>query len=382
MDWSSLNPQQRQAVETLQGPVLVLAGAGSGKTRALTCRVAHLLETGVPAWHILAITFTNKAAREMRERIDRLTGGMAGEAWVTTFHACCARILRRDIDKLGYERAFSIYDEDDQTAVLKELSRKLNIDDKFLPVREIKARISEAKNRLLSPDGWFQQSARDYRCQMISDYYREYEQRLRASNALDFDDLLVKTLELFSQHPPVLEAYRNRFSYILVDEYQDTNYAQYMLVRLLAGQTQNVCVVGDDDQSVYGWRGADIRNILEFEKDFPRCKVIRLEQNYRSTANILDAANNIIAHNEGRKEKNAVDRGGGGEGEPIRLFSAGDEREEAAWVCDRIHQAQQAGEKLGGMAVLYRMNAQSRVLEEMLVRAGIPYRGIRRHALL
>lgn len=372
MDWSSLNPQQRQAVETLQGPVLVLAGAGSGKTRALTCRVAHLLETGVPAWHILAITFTNKAAREMRERIDRLTGGMAGEAWVTTFHACCARILRRDIDKLGYERAFSIYDEDDQTAVLKELSRKLNIDDKFLPVREIKARISEAKNRLLSPDGWFQQSARDYRCQMISDYYREYEQRLRASNALDFDDLLVKTLELFSQHPPVLEAYRNRFSYILVDEYQDTNYAQYMLVRLLAGQTQNVCVVGDDDQSVYGWRGADIRNILEFEKDFPRCKVIRLEQNYRSTANILDAANNIIAHNEGRKEKTLWTEAG--EGEPIRLFSAGDEREEAAWVCDRIHQAQQAGEKLGGMAVLYRMNAQSRVLEEMLVRAGIPYR--------
>lgn len=372
MDWSSLNPQQRQAVETLQGPVLVLAGAGSGKTRALTCRVAHLLETGVPAWHILAITFTNKAAREMRERIDRLTGGMAGEAWVTTFHACCARILRRDIDKLGYERAFSIYDEDDQTAVLKELSRKLNIDDKFLPVREIKARISEAKNRLLSPDGWFQQSARDYRCQMISDYYREYEQRLRASNALDFDDLLVKTLELFSQHPPVLEAYRNRFSYILVDEYQDTNYAQYMLVRLLAGQTQNVCVVGDDDQSVYGWRGADIRNILEFEKDFPRCKVIRLEQNYRSTANILDAANNIIAHNEGRKEKTLWTEAG--EGEPIRLFSAGDKREEAAWVCDRIHQAQQAGEKLGGMAVLYRMNAQSRVLEEMLVRAGIPYR--------
>lgn len=372
MDWSTLNPQQRQAVETTEGPVLVLAGAGSGKTRALTYRVAYLLEKGVPASQILAITFTNKAAREMRERIDRLTGGQAGDSWVTTFHSCCARILRRDIEKLGYERAFSIYDDDDQMAIIKDLLKKHNIDDKVLPPREIKSKISGAKNKLLSPDEWFQQSPKDYRSQMIHDLYMDYERRLKASNALDFDDLLVKTLDLLSAHPPVLEAYQRRFQYILVDEYQDTNYAQYMFVKLLAGETHNVCVVGDDDQSVYGWRGADIRNILEFEQDFPNCKVIKLEQNYRSTANILDAANNVIAHNEGRKEKTLWTEEG--EGQPIRLFCAGDEREEAAWICDRVNQMRQAGESYGGIAVLYRMHAQSRVLEEMLVRAGIPYR--------
>jgi len=372
MDWSTLNPEQRMAVETTEGPVLVLAGAGSGKTRALTCRVAHLMEKGVPASQILAITFTNKAAREMRERIDRMTGGRAGDAWVATFHACCARILRRDIEKIGYERAFSIYDDDDQMSVLKELLKKQNIDDKFLSPREVKSKISDAKNRLLSPDEWFQQSAKDYRCQMIADLYREYEQRLKTSNALDFDDLLVKTLELLTSHPPVLEAYRRRFRYIHVDEYQDTNYAQYMLIRLLAGEARNVCVVGDDDQSIYGWRGADIRNILEFEQDFPDSKVIKLERNYRSTANILDAANNIIAHNEGRKEKTLWTEEG--EGPPIKLFSAGDEREEAAWVCDRVHQLSQSGLPFGAVAVLYRTHAQSRVLEEMLVRASIPYR--------
>ena len=372
MDWSTLNPEQRMAVETTEGPVLVLAGAGSGKTRALTCRVAHLMEKGVPASQILAITFTNKAAREMRERIDRMTGGRAGDAWVATFHACCARILRRDIEKIGYERAFSIYDDDDQMSVLKELLKKQNIDDKFLSPREVKSKISDAKNRLLSPDEWFQQSAKDYRCQMITDLYREYEQRLKTSNALDFDDLLVKTLELLTSHPPVLEAYRRRFRYIHVDEYQDTNYAQYMLIRLLAGEARNVCVVGDDDQSIYGWRGADIRNILEFEQDFPDSKVIKLERNYRSTANILYAANNIIAHNEGRKEKTLWTEEG--EGPPIKLFSAGDEREEAAWVCDRVHQLSQSGLPFGAVAVLYRTHAQSRVLEEMLVRASIPYR--------
>ncbi len=373
MDWVGLNPQQRKAVETTEGPVLVLAGAGSGKTRALTHRVAYLLEKGVPAYQILAITFTNKAAREMRERINKLTEGRAEEAWVSTFHACCTRILRRDIEKIGYARAFSIYDDDDQMTVVKDLLKKeLNIDEKFLPPREVKSKISDAKNKLLSPDEWFDQSQKDYRCQLIADVYREYENRLRASNALDFDDLLVRTLELLTTHPPVLEYYRRRFKYIHVDEYQDTNYAQYMLVRLLAGDTRNVCVVGDDDQSVYGWRGADIRNILEFEQDFPDCAVIKLEQNYRSTANILDAANNIIAHNEGRKEKKLWTEIG--EGSPIRLFNAGDEREEAAWICDRIHQSRQMGESFGDIAVLYRMHAQSRVMEEMLVRAGIPYR--------
>ncbi len=372
MDLSALNPQQMEAVTTTEGPVLVLAGAGSGKTRALTYRIASLMEKGVPAREILAITFTNKAAREMRERIDALTGGRAAEMWVSTFHACCARILRRDIERLGYVRSFTIYDDDDQMAVLKELCKQLNIDDKFLPLREVKQKISDAKNRLLSPDEWFRQSARDYRCQMISDYYREYEVRLRKANALDFDDLLVKTLELFTAHPPVLQAYRDRFHYIHVDEYQDTNYAQYMLVRLLAGERRNVCVVGDDDQSVYGWRGADIRNILEFEQDFPDSHVIKLEQNYRSTANILDAANNIIAHNEGRKEKKLWTEHG--EGAPIVIFNAGDEREEAAWVCDRICQMKKNGESYSDVAVLYRMNAQSRVMEEMLVRAGLPYR--------
>lgn len=372
MDLSALNPPQRQAVETMQGPVLILAGAGSGKTRALTYRVAHLLEKGVPAASILAITFTNKAAREMRERIDRLTNGQAQHMWVSTFHSCCARILRRDIEKIGYERTFSIYDNDDQTSVLKEQLKKLDVDDKFLPPRELKRAISEAKNKLLSPDEWFQQSKKDYRSQLIFDIYREYERRLRSSNALDFDDLLIKTLELFSGHPPVLESYRSKFSYIHVDEYQDTNYAQYMLVRLLAGEKRNICVVGDDDQSVYGWRGADIRNILEFEEDFPDSTVIKLEQNYRSTSNILDAANNVIAHNEGRKEKTLwTDEG---EGLPIKLFIAGDEREEAAWVCDRIHKLQQEGYRLCDTAVLYRMHAQSRVLEEMFVRAAIPYR--------
>ncbi len=372
MDFTTLNPEQRKAVETTEGPVLILAGAGSGKTRALTARVANLLEKGVPAYRILAITFTNKAAREMRQRIDNLTGGQAGDAWVATFHSCCARILRRDIEKIGYQRTFSIYDDDDQMSVIKELLKKHDIDDKALPPREVKAKVSDAKNKLLSPDEWFQQSAKDRRCMQISDIYREYEQRLKAANALDFDDLLVKTLELFTMHPPVLEAYQDRFHYIHVDEYQDTNYAQYMLVRLLAGERRNLCVVGDDDQSIYGWRGADIRNILDFEKDFPDCAVIRLEQNYRSTSNILDAANNVIAHNEGRKEKTLWTEIA--EGEKIRVFMAGDEREEAAWVCDRMNKLQQAGEKLSDMAVLYRANAQSRVLEEMLVRAAIPYR--------
>lgn len=372
MDLTALNREQRLAAETLEGPLLVLAGAGSGKTRALTYRIANLLDHGVPAFQIMAITFTNKAAREMRERLEKLTGEQAGDLWVSTFHASCARILRRDIEKLGYTRAFTIYDDDDQMTVIKELLKKQNIDEKFLPPREVKAKISDAKNRLLGPQEWFHASSRDFRMQMIMDLYAAYEQRLKSANALDFDDLLVKTLELFSQHPPVLESYQRRFRYIHVDEYQDTNYAQYMLVKLLSGVYRNLCVVGDDDQSIYGWRGADVRNILDFEKDFPDCKVIKLEQNYRSTANILDAANNVIAHNEGRKEKALwTDRG---EGEKICLFRAGDEREEAAWVLDRMRQLNRGGVPYGAMAVLYRMNAQSRVLEEMFVRAGVPYR--------
>ena len=372
MDLSMLNPQQRLAAETLEGPVLILAGAGSGKTRALTCRVANLVDHGVPAWSILALTFTNKAAREMKERISRLVGEQAENAWISTFHSTCARILRRDIEKLGYTRSFVIYDDDDQAAVLKEILKRLNIDEKFLPVREIKAKISDAKNKLMAPDEWFRRTERDHRNQLLHDEFVEYETRLKSQNALDFDDLLVKTLELLSDHPPVLESYRNRFRYVMVDEYQDTNFAQYQLVRLLTAQSRNLCVVGDDDQSIYGWRGADIRNILDFEKDYPDATVIKLEQNYRSTANILDAANQVIAHNAGRKEKALWTEAG--EGEPIKLFCAGDEREEAAWVADKVRHLVRAGESYGDVAVLYRTNAQSRVIEEMLMRAAIPYK--------
>ena len=372
MDLSKLNPQQRLAAETLEGPVLILAGAGSGKTRALTSRAANLMAHGVPAWQIMALTFTNKAAREMRERIQQLVGQSAEEAWISTFHSSCARILRRDIEKLGYTRSFVIYDDDDQQTVIKEILKRQNIDEKFLPVRELKSKISDAKNRLLAPDEWFQQTGRDRRSQMIHDVYLEYETRLKGNNALDFDDLLVKTLQLLADHPPVLESYRKRFRYVMVDEYQDTNFAQYSLIKLLTAESRNLCVVGDDDQSIYGWRGADIRNILDFEKDYPDATVIKLEQNYRSTANILDAANQVIAHNEGRKEKALWTEAG--EGETIKLYAAGDEREEAAWVADRIRQLNKSGEKYGDCAILYRTNAQSRVLEEMLMRASIPYK--------
>jgi len=372
MDLSMLNPQQRLAAETLEGPVLILAGAGSGKTRALTCRVANLMDHGVPAWSILALTFTNKAAKEMKERIVQLVGDQAEDAWISTFHSTCAKILRRDIEKLGYSRSFVIYDDDDQGALLKEILKRFNIDEKFLPPREIKVKISDAKNKLMSADEWFAKSERDYRSQMLHDVFSEYEKRLKELNALDFDDLLVKTLTLLAEHPPVLDYYRNKFRYVLVDEYQDTNYAQYMLVKLITDHSRNLCVVGDDDQSIYGWRGADIRNILDFEKDYPDAKVIKLEQNYRSTANILDAANQVIAHNAGRKEKALWTEAG--EGESIKLFCAGDEREEAAWVADRIRHLNRHGEPYGSVAVLYRTNAQSRVIEEMLMRAGIPYK--------
>ena len=372
MDLSALNKEQRLAVETLDGPVLILAGAGSGKTRALTYRVANLIDHGVKAWHILALTFTNKAAREMKDRTAQLVGPEAAEdAWISTFHSTCARILRRDIEKLGYQRTFAIYDDDDQTAVLKEILRRLNIDDKYLSVREVKGKISDAKNRLLSPDEWFMHSPRDHRSSQIHDIMVEYEKRLKTLNALDFDDLLLKTLLLLADHPPVLESYQQRFQYALVDEYQDTNKAQYELVRLLTAKSRNLCVVGDDDQSIYGWRGADIQNILDFENDYPDAKVIKLEQNYRSTSTILDAANQVIANNASRKDKKLWTQMG--EGEKIQVFTAEDERDEAAWIADNIRSLTRAGDCLGDMAILYRTNAQSRVLEEIMHRAGIPY---------
>ena len=368
---STLNPQQRIAVENTEGPLLVLAGAGSGKTRVLTYRVAHLMEKGVPAWKILAITFTNKAAKEMAERVQALTGEAGSEAWISTFHACCARILRRDIEKLGYKRQFAIYDEDDRMSVIKAVLKELNLGDKEYPPKAVKAAISDAKNRMLSPEEWLRDAGDDFRNRKYYEAYRLYERTLRGNNALDFDDLLVKTLELLAEQPPVLEYYQNRFDYILVDEYQDTNRAQYELVRLLAGKKRNLCVVGDDDQSIYGWRGADIHNILDFEKDFPDAKVVKLEQNYRSTGNILDAANQVIAHNQGRKEKALWTQAG--EGEKIALYHALDERDEAAFIAAMTRKLIAHGARAGDVAVLYRTNAQSRVLEEAFVRGGIPY---------
>ncbi len=369
MNLNDLNREQRLAAETLEGPLLVLAGAGSGKTRTLTYRVANLIDQGVPPWSIMAITFTNKAASEMRERIEQLVGERAQDVWVSTFHAGCARILRRDIEKLGYTRSFTIYDDEDAYSVIRDILKHLNLDEKTFQPRWLKSVISDAKNRLLGPQEWFEQSNRGYQEQIALDVYTAYEERLKSSNALDFDDLLVRTLDLLTSHPPVLEAYQHRFRYIHVDEYQDTNAAQYMLVRLLAQKSRNLCVVGDDDQSIYSWRGADLRNILDFEKDFPDAKVIKLEQNYRSTANILDAANQVIAVNENRKDKALWTQEG--PGEPIRVYCASDEHDEASWVCQKIRQT---GEDLSCFAVLYRANSQSRVIEEAFVRTGIRYR--------
>ena len=373
MELSKLNREQRIAAETLEGPVLILAGAGSGKTRALTYRVANLINHGVPAWRILALTFTNKAAREMKNRVADLIGPEAAdEAWISTFHSTCARILRRDIEKLGYSRSFVIYDDDDQARVLNEILKHQNIDENFLPVREIRAKIGDAKNRLYSPDEWFQHSARDRRSSRIHDVMCDYEKRMKTLNALDFDDLLLKTLELLADHPPVLQQYRERFRYVLVDEYQDTNRAQYELIRLITAESRNLCVVGDDDQSIYGWRGADIRNILDFEDDYPDAKVIKLEQNYRSTANILDAANQLIANNEGRKDKRLWTEHP--DGDKIQVYRAGDEHDESMWIAGQILNLQKQGMSYGDTAILYRTNAQSRVPEEMLMRSNIPYK--------
>ena len=367
-----LNPEQRAAVEQTQGPLLVLAGAGSGKTRVLTCRIAHLIDSGVPAWKILAITFTNKAAREMVERVDALSGESGKDAWVSTFHSCCARILRRDIEKLGYKREFAIYDEDDRMTVIKGVAKSLELNDKEFPPKAIKAAISDAKNRMLTPREWLKDAGDNFRNRKLCEAYEKYEIALRGNNALDFDDLLIKTLELLSEHPPVLQYYQDKFDYVLVDEYQDTNIAQYQFVRLMAGGKRNLCVVGDDDQSIYGWRGADIRNILEFEKDFPDCRVIKLEQNYRSTANILDAANQVIAHNAGRKEKALWTQCD--PGDKVGLYHAMDERDEAAFAALMSKKLMNQGMRPGEIAVLYRTNAQSRVLEEAFVRAGVPNR--------
>ena len=373
--YDSLNKEQAEAVKRTEGPVLILAGAGSGKTRVITHRIAYLMdECGVNPWNILAITFTNKAAGEMRERVDNLIGFGAESVWISTFHSMCVRILRRHIENLGYESSFSIYDTDDQKSLMKEVCKYLKIDTKDLREREILSEISSAKNELTTPLQYREENeGLGYRYVRIADAYEEYQKRLRKNNALDFDDLLMLTVELFHSHDEVLASYQNRFRYIMVDEYQDTNNAQFELVRLLAGKYRNLCVVGDDDQSIYAFRGANIRNILDFEKVYPDAFVVKLEQNYRSTQNVLDAANAVIRNNTGRKEKSLwTDRG---EGARIHLREFNTARDEAAFVADDIAAKCRNDRHLGygDFAILYRTNAQARTLEERFVLTGIPY---------
>ncbi|SIT04000.1 DNA helicase PcrA [Alicyclobacillus vulcanalis] len=367
-----LNDRQREAVTATDGPVLVIAGAGSGKTSVLTRRIAYLIaERRVPPWAILAITFTNKAAREMEARIERLVGPAAADIWTSTFHAMCARILRREIHHLGYTSAFTVLDAADQVSLVRRLMQEMNIDVRKFEPRAVLHAISQHKNELRSAEKALDLAGSPYD-KMVGDVYLAYEKRLRENQALDFDDLLVKTVELFRKVPDVLSYYQHRFSHIHVDEYQDTNHAQYVLVKLLADRRRNLCVVGDSDQSIYGWRGADIRNILEFQRDYPDARVIRLEQNYRSTGRILRIANQVIQHNQLRLEKNLwTDRG---EGEMAKLFVAPDERVEADLVASEIQKLTTEGRRYRDVAILYRTNAQSRVLEEVFLQRGIPYR--------
>ena len=369
---SGLNPQQRAAVENTEGAMLILAGAGSGKTKVLTCRIAHLLEKGVAPWKILAITFTNKAAKEMRSRVDNMVGPAAKDVWLYTFHAFCAQFLRREVEVLGTYRAnFAIYDTGDQKTLLKSILKDMNLDDKRFAPAAVGNAISNAKNQLLDPVA-MANLAGDFFEKKVAEIYVEYQKRLVANNAMDFDDLLMVAVKILEKYPEVREKYRERFSYIMVDEYQDTNRTQYLLTRYLAGDDGNLCVVGDADQSIYGWRGADIRNILDFEKDYPDAKLLKLEQNYRSTVVILDAANAVIENNTGRKPKKLwTDNPNGTE---ITYFQAQNERDEARFVVEQaIRLNKEENLRYGDMAVLYRTNTQSRVFEEMLIKSGISY---------
>ena len=372
--YDTLNPPQREAVAQTEGPVLILAGAGSGKTRVLTHRIAYLMdEKGVNPWNILAITFTNKAAQEMRERVDKLVGFGSESIWVSTFHSACVRILRRHIDNLGYDTNFTIYDTDDQKSLMKDVCRKMNIDTKIYKERSLLAQISHAKDELLTPDDMEMKAAGDYNMKKVASVYREYQAALRKNNALDFDDLIVKTVELFEKCGAVLEYYQERFKYIMVDEYQDTNTAQFKFISLQAQRYQNLCVVGDDDQSIYKFRGANIGNILGFEHVFPDARVIRLEQNYRSTRNILNAANQVIANNTERKAKTLWTENEEGSKVHFRQFL--NAYEEAEYVAGEIGKLKRNG--LGNYrdcAILYRTNAQSRIFEEKFIAANIPYK--------
>ncbi len=371
---NGLNKEQKEAVLHNEGPLLILAGAGSGKTRVLTHRIAHLIkEQGVYPSSILAITFTNKAAREMRERIDSLIGDLSNDMWVGTFHSICIRILRRDIEKLGYDRSFVIYDTTDQQVVIKECIKELNLNDKNFPPKSVLETIGKQKDELIDAEHFEKLYASDFRMGKIAKAYKLYEKKLKNNNALDFDDIIMNTIKLFKQCPEVLEYYQRRFRYILVDEYQDTNTAQYTLVRQLSEAHKNLCVVGDDDQSIYGWRGANIRNILDFEKDFKKCKTIKLEQNYRSTQNILDAANFVISNNTGRKCKSLWTENKGGS--KIVVCENDNEHEEAMYTAREIQRLiNDENRKFKDFAVLYRINAQSRVIEEMFMREGLPYK--------
>lgn len=372
--YDTLNPPQKEAVFHTEGPLLILAGAGSGKTRVLTHRIACLMEEkGVNPWNILAITFTNKAAQEMRERVDKLVGMGAESIWVSTFHSACVRILRRHIDFLGFDNHFAIYDTEDQKTVIKEVCRRLNIDTKIYKERALMAKISHAKDELISPEEMELNAGGDFNEKRIASVYKEYQATLRKNNALDFDDLIVKTVELFQNYPNVLEYYQERFQYIMVDEYQDTNTAQFKFVSLLASKYRNLCVVGDDDQSIYKFRGANIGNILGFEQAFPGAKVIRLEQNYRSTGNILEAANRVIENNTERKPKRLWTENETGDKVHFRQFLNG--FEEAEYVVGEITKARRNGDcDYKDCAVLYRTNAQSRLFEEKFLLANVPYK--------
>lgn len=371
IDLSTLNTQQHEAATTIEGPLLLLAGAGTGKTRALTYRIAHMVEDlDIPPYQILAITFTNKAAAEMRERLTELLGATRG-MWVLTFHALCVRILREHAQRLGYSSRFTIYDDDDSKRLVKEIVAQLDINTKAFSINSLRGNISTAKNELIGA-GEYAKSAKRPLEKQCARVYLELERRLKLADAMDFDDLLINTWHLLKGYPEVLDAYQERFHYISIDEYQDTNHAQYSIATLLAAKYQNIMVVGDDDQSIYSWRGADIRNILGFEQDYPLAKVLRLEQNYRSTSSILDAANHVITNNKNRKPKRLFTEGD--KGEQINFYLASDERDEGRWVAGEIERLHMAGHPYNDFALFYRTNAQSRILEDMLLRAGVPYR--------
>src|SRR5699024_9545293 len=369
------NKEQQEAVKHTEGPLLIMAGAGSGKTRVLTHRIAYLLgEKGVPPRNMLAITFTNKAAREMKERVNKLVGAGSGQIWVSTFHSMCVRILRRDIDRIGYNQNFTILDSGDQLSVIKQILKDLNIDPKKFDPRAMLGQISGAKNELITPEQ-FSKNVGNFFQRQVSQVYERYQKTLQKNQALDFDDLIMQTVHLFKRVPEVLEYYQQRFQYIHVDEYQDTNHAQYYLVKQLANRYQNLCVVGDSDQSIYRWRGADIANILSFEEDYPSARVIYLEQNYRSTKSILDAANNVIQNNSGRKPKNLWTEND--EGKKIHYFQGATEQEEALFVTDKIQELTgEEGYSPNDIAILYRTNAQSRAIEDTLVKSDIAYQMI------